>query len=235
TASTANTTLLNNIIAGNIPNGVYFDDTSPIVGITYGDFYNSPNFAGSVPAGLGVKNNVNLNGDSCDVFYNIFLDPLFVNIVPVNYHLTANSPCIDAGDPSSPLDPDSTIADIGAFYFHHTLGIGTEEQAEIPDNFFCQPNFPNPFNPTTTFRFGLPTAAYVTFEVFDIAGRRVGKSGSGTTPTTEVIWYPAGIHEISFEAAGLPSGVYIYRLQMDGLSGSGATPTMKVGKMVLLK
>ena len=36
------------------------------------------------------------------------------------FFLTENSPCIDAGDPSSPPDPDSTIADIGAFYFDQT-------------------------------------------------------------------------------------------------------------------
>jgi hypothetical protein len=45
-------------------------------------------------------------------------DPLFANIEEGDYHLTAESPCIDTGDPDSPLDPDSTRADMGAFYFH---------------------------------------------------------------------------------------------------------------------
>jgi hypothetical protein len=50
---------------------------------------------------------------------NINADPLFVNPVPYDgdYHLQAGSPCIDAGDPNSPKDPDGTRADMGAYYF----------------------------------------------------------------------------------------------------------------------
>ncbi|MCK4694463.1 MAG: right-handed parallel beta-helix repeat-containing protein, partial [Candidatus Cloacimonetes bacterium] len=59
----------------------------------------------------------NPNGDyvNCEPgIANISSDPLFVDGVPFNYHLTQDSPCIDTGDPSSPLDPDGTIADMGA-------------------------------------------------------------------------------------------------------------------------
>jgi len=45
---------------------------------------------------------------------NINLDPLFVNAANGDYHLSRGSPCIDAGDPNSPLDPDGTRADMGA-------------------------------------------------------------------------------------------------------------------------
>jgi hypothetical protein len=55
---------------------------------------------------------------------NINRDPLFVD-PPVDYHLTANSPCIDAGDPNSPRDPDGTRADMGAFFYDHYLPIIT--------------------------------------------------------------------------------------------------------------
>ncbi|MBU0517954.1 T9SS type A sorting domain-containing protein [bacterium] len=48
---------------------------------------------------------------------NITGDPLFVNPVTWNFNLQAGSPCIDTGDPNSPLDPDGTRADMGAFYF----------------------------------------------------------------------------------------------------------------------
>ncbi|MBL7192058.1 hypothetical protein ISS30_10210 [bacterium] len=64
-------------------------------------------------------NSVNANGDSCDAFFNIFEDPLFYSTFGDSaFYLTENSPCIDAGDPESPLDPDSTIADIGAIYYN---------------------------------------------------------------------------------------------------------------------
>jgi len=39
-----------------------------------------------------------------------------------DYNLQGNSPCIDKGDPNSPLDPDSTISDMGAFYYHYLRG-----------------------------------------------------------------------------------------------------------------
>lgn len=48
---------------------------------------------------------------------NITDDPLFLNPTNKDFHLQAESPCIDSGDPSSPLDPDSTRADMGALYF----------------------------------------------------------------------------------------------------------------------
>jgi hypothetical protein len=49
---------------------------------------------------------------------NINADPVFVDPVNGDFHLQAGSPCIDTGDPNSPLDPDGTPADMGAFYFH---------------------------------------------------------------------------------------------------------------------
>ena len=84
-------------------------------------------FTGSyIPQWLGTIATINANGDSCDTYFNIFLDPLFEDPVNGNYQITwanylvpdsTRSPCIDAGDPNSPLDPDSTVADMGALYF----------------------------------------------------------------------------------------------------------------------
>ncbi len=48
---------------------------------------------------------------------NIDIDPLFVDELNGDYHLTEFSPCIDTGDPNLPLDPDGTIADIGAYIY----------------------------------------------------------------------------------------------------------------------
>ena len=53
---------------------------------------------------------------------NIDSDPLFINPTSENYHLQFTSPCIDSGDPSTPLNPDSTRADMGAYYFHQHSG-----------------------------------------------------------------------------------------------------------------
>ncbi|MCP4581179.1 MAG: hypothetical protein GY839_06140 [candidate division Zixibacteria bacterium] len=55
---------------------------------------------------------------------NIFDDPLFVDPATNDFNLTSDSPCIDAGDPVSPLDPDGSPADMGALYFMQLLGYG---------------------------------------------------------------------------------------------------------------
>jgi len=74
---------------------------------------------GGVPAGLGQIDTINANGDSCDSHMNIFLDPMFMDWPAGDFHLLINSPCIDAADPSLPVDPDYTVADIGAFLYDH--------------------------------------------------------------------------------------------------------------------
>ena len=88
---------------------------------------------------------------------------------------------------------------------------------------------PNPFNAATTIRFDLPVAGYVKLQVFDISGRAVGASGSGTTPSTALAdgWREAGTHEVTFDAGDLPSGVYFCRIQTGDFEA--------VQKMVLLK
>ncbi|OQB43031.1 MAG: flagellar basal body rod modification protein [Candidatus Latescibacteria bacterium ADurb.Bin168] len=60
---------------------------------------------------------------------NIIDDPLFVDAPNGDYHLSAGSPCIDAGDTGSPYDPDNTIADMGAFpFFHAAVALPTLAQ-----------------------------------------------------------------------------------------------------------
>jgi len=52
---------------------------------------------------------------------NIFSDPLFVSPADSNFRLQPTSPCINTGDPGSPLNPDGTRSDIGAFYYNFGL------------------------------------------------------------------------------------------------------------------
>ena len=80
-------------------------------------------FQGAVPAGLGELTGVNTNGDSCDVFSNIYYDPEFIDALNGDYNLQYTSPCIDAGDPDSPSDPDGTITDIGRYFFNQDVPI----------------------------------------------------------------------------------------------------------------
>ena len=119
-------TIVNTIISDNNLQGIYFHHIaipSPDISITYCDFYNNTggNFVNQVPTGLGTITTVNANGDPCDQYYNIFLDPMFAGTGDNSYELIPGSPCIDAGDPASPLDPDGSIADMGAYYLDHSL------------------------------------------------------------------------------------------------------------------
>jgi len=115
--------LVNCIVSDNTGDyGIYVYSGSP--SITFSDFYSNEN-GNFYNCGTGVGVNVitNANGDSCDVYYNIQMNPCFVDTTNGDYHLQSNSPCIDAGDPNYPLDPDGTIADMGAFYFDHNCPI----------------------------------------------------------------------------------------------------------------
>jgi hypothetical protein len=92
--------------------------------------------------------------------------------------------------------------------------VGEGTTPEGPGEFSLSQNYPNPFNPTTTIRYGLPALSDVRLSVFDILGREVS-----------VLWHgmqEAGWHEATFDASGLASGVYIYRLQAKPQDGSSA-------------
>ncbi len=95
---------------------------------------------------------------------------------------------------------------------------------DMPRSFSLAQNFPNPFNPSTTIGFSLPTASNVTIEIFNVKGERVTTLVSGPIA--------AGNHSIVWngvDASGSPvaSGVYLYRLH--------AGSFIETRKMILLK
>jgi hypothetical protein len=91
----------------------------------------------------------------------------------------------------------------------------------VPKNFILHQNYPNPFNPTTKIKFDLPQGAVqnVKIIIFDILGRRM------ETLIDEN--FPAGAHEVSWNAAGYSAGVYFYMLVTDSFK--------ETKKMILVK
>ena len=90
---------------------------------------------------------------------------------------------------------------------------------ELPETSTLAQNYPNPFNPSTEIVYYLDESGPVRLEVFDVAGRLVG------TLVDSVL--PQGEHRARFDAGGLPTGTYVYRLTI----GSGAktlTKTMTI-------
>jgi hypothetical protein len=83
-----------------------------------------------------------------------------------------------------------------------------EPREEVPVTFALAQNYPNPFNPSTQISYTLGTASKVTLQVFDVLGRQVATLVNGELRS-------AGKHEMQFNASGLASGVYFYRLTAD--------------------
>jgi len=94
----------------------------------------------------------------------------------------------------------------------------------LPNNYSLEQNYPNPFNPTTTIRYQLPNAGYVTLKVYDILGREV------VTLVNEV--KAAGSYSAIFDGDKLASGVYIARLIAQSKERKSFVQTMK---MLMLK
>ena len=154
---------------------------------------------------------------------NIDADPLFVDAAGGDYHLTEFSPCIDAGDPTSPFDPDGTIADMGAFYYHQDVGINDNE---LPVNNYNLTNHPNPFTGETTISFSLTTNLHenTRIEIFNIKGQLVKQ----LVVNPESVRDGLGNQQIIWNANKFANGVYFYKLVVDGKA-------IDTKKMILLK
>ncbi|MDP8202537.1 MAG: T9SS type A sorting domain-containing protein, partial [Candidatus Tenebribacter burtonii] len=140
------------------------------------------------------------------------VDPLFVDPENGDYHLTECSPCIDAGNPNSPFDPDGTIADMGAFYYDQGTGVD-EEDIQSSINNIQLSNYPNPFNPTTTISFSIQNDSEVNLSIYNIKGQKINTLAHNefTKGNHSVIWN--GIDENNNLVS---SGVYLYKLNVNG-------------------
>ncbi len=85
-----------------------------------------------------------------------------------------------------------------------------EEQGRVPELFALEQNYPNPFNPSSDIRYQISELGHVRLVVYDLLGREVA------TLVNEV--KHEGTYTVRFDASGLASGVYIYRLTSGGNS-----------------
>ncbi len=86
------------------------------------------------------------------------------------------------------------------------------EVSVTPMNFVLKQNYPNPFNPVTTIDYHIPVQGNVSLKVYDITGKEAA--------TLIKENQKAGQHSVRFDASGLASGVYIYKLVTDNYSAS---------------
>jgi hypothetical protein len=172
--------------------------------------------------------------------------PLFVNTPPTGYFFlsqiaagqTANSPCVDAGDPTSTMVTGSTrtdfvqdegIVDMGFHWAGPMTDAGllagwydetTAELEIVPDcPVLLVSNYPNPFNPSTTIRLLLENSGELELIVYDITGRVIETLYQGAVES--------GLNEFTFSGASLPSGVYFYQATINGTTSTGKALLVK--------
>jgi len=84
------------------------------------------------------------------------------------------------------------------------------EQTDIPSSFDLSQNYPNPFNPATRIQFSIPSAGNYSLKIYNILGQEVRTLVDGE--------FQAGTYTYTFNAAGLSSGIYIYRFSGQGIN-----------------
>ena len=211
----SNPSIVNCILWNDIPQEIYFLAYSypNTVTISHSDLQDGE-------AGIVTNNNGTVNW----LDGNIDADPLFADSANGDFHLTwANfpiqdstmSPCIDTGDPSSPLDPDGTIADMGAYYFNQNVSI--DEPGSYSDYIIW--NFPNPTKNSTTIQYSLKMNSHVMISIYNIKGQLISTIVNETKPKGE--------YSFSYNTKELNSGVYFYKLQTEDMS--------EIKKMIVIK
>jgi hypothetical protein len=166
-----------------------------------------------ISGGTVIDGGGNINEDP------LYLDPVY--LIPYNW-----SPIVDAGTsqytcihgnaieaPAYQINgnarPVGVGYDMGA-YDHEAWGIGIKEK---PDDKVRISNYPNPFSESATFNYTLKEPSQVNIQIFDSFGRRVAEPVNVTQAKGE--------HQALWNAAGLPAGIYFYRVQAGTKSGIG--------------
>jgi len=94
-----------------------------------------------------------------------------------------------------------------------------DESVGQPRNFLLRSNYPNPFNPITTIEFNLPQRTFVTLKIYNTLGKEIA-----TLVSQELT---AGIHHARWEANGMSSGVYYYRITAGNFSDTKKLTVIK--------
>lgn len=164
---------------------------------------------------FGILSTVNNNNDSCDIYNNIFMDPLLKD----DLHLTWNSPCINAGDPNAPKDPDSTITDMGA-YFYDLTSLIEEVKRENPVSVH---SYPNPATEVVTFDIshqqGVSGTAIIT--LYNLNGVPVATNYQ-ELPSSESVTRS----NMPLKNRGLATGLYVYTIEIPGQETVGGKLTV---------
>jgi hypothetical protein len=199
--------------------GIYVYHGNGLSNVKYNSFFgiNVNGLYTGLP-GFCELDTINVNGDSCDYYFNITRHPRLVGPDSSDFRLKEISPCIDAGDPASPLDPDSTLADIGAIYFDQLfISIEATPAETIEVNVF-----PNPSSGTVNFDIKLPDR-YSDKKGFI----RIYQNNGILIKSYQINRCESQSNIYRFDDLDLSSGTYIYEVEFEGEKISG-------GKLLLI-
>jgi len=104
----------------------------------------------------------------------------------------------------------STSRNEGFLLFNGNTTDVQSVNSHLPIALELEQNFPNPFNPSTTISFSIPTEEFVTLKVFNSLGEEVAELINETKP--------AGNYSVSFDASNLSSGIYFYKISAGNYS-----------------
>lgn len=113
----------------------------------------------------------------------------------------------------------STPSGLSAYNEDGIVSVEKDMNFTIPAEYILSQNYPNPFNPNTVISYQLPENNYVQISIFDALGREISELVND--------YQARGYYEINFDGSGLPSGMYLYRINAGKFSD--------VKKMLLLK
>ncbi|MDP8229445.1 MAG: T9SS type A sorting domain-containing protein [Candidatus Electryoneaceae bacterium] len=98
----------------------------------------------------------------------------------------------------------------GVLIIEITTGMGVSEAIDVPMSYTLSPPYPNPFNAMATLNFSLKTSSQVQLRVFDVSG--------GLVETLLDCDQTSGDHTVSWDGGSVPSGIYLFQLQVNGNS-----------------
>ncbi|RPI05036.1 MAG: T9SS C-terminal target domain-containing protein, partial [Ignavibacteriae bacterium] len=98
----------------------------------------------------------------------------------------------------------------GVGSFENSTGVDEKTEFSLPGRFALRQNYPNPFNPMTMIEFDIPQSSFVTLEIFNTLGQKIS--------TVLAKDLQAGTYKIPWNAAGVSTGIYFYRLQAGSIA-----------------
>lgn len=163
---------------------------------------------------VGVFDNINYDRNNLDKYSNISYEVDCSGIQQGEYYLRLVT-TVEGSSSFALANIMNETSNLGKRNFTKVNFTGNE----LPVTYELFQNYPNPFNPSTTIRYQVPEDGVVSLRIYDILGKEV-KTLVNEQKTV-------GKYEISFDASGFASGVYIYRIQVNDF--------VSVKKMMLLK